>query len=251
MKKNELRNGDIVITRDGYVGVVIKTESEEYIMYANESGYDSLDDYNEDMIHEYDPGDPDIMQVYRTDSGICSFMDYDDFEPIYERDYTWIKPSKEQLDARKEERKIAYEKKMEEIMKNREVVRQNNISILAQAFYGNRTGTEIAIDDMDCFILGHLDGKLMEKDRVDRSIINIPGTDNIVLIYNKYQEEKKREYVEELKMKKEYEYKPLAIIPELGLELYSRCIVCRMNVAGEFESLKEDDFDKFIDYLAM
>ena len=49
---------------------------------------------------------------------------------------------------------------------------------------------------------------------------------------------------------RKYVIKPLAAIPELKLQIYSRCIVCRMNAAGEFESLGEGDFEIWGRYLA-
>ena len=48
--------------------------------------------------------------------------------------------------------------------------------ILAQAFYGNRTMTEIRPEDMDRFILGYLDrsvGYISEP--IDRTVVRIPG----------------------------------------------------------------------------
>lgn len=124
------------------------------------------------------------------------------------------------------------------------------LNVMAQAFYGNRTYTRIKAEEMDSFILGYLAGRLSVNDRIDRSIITIPGTDNLVLVYNKYQEEKRLEYAAKVKEEDGYICKPLASIPEIDIEIYSRCIVCRMNESGAFESLHEEDFEKFIDYLA-
>ena len=57
----------------------------------------------------------------------------------------------------------------------------NKILIIAQAFYGNRTETSILSEDIDKFILGYSgDIKLTEK--IDRTVIKIPHTDNLVLI---------------------------------------------------------------------
>ena len=126
----------------------------------------------------------------------------------------------------------------------------NLIGIMAQAFYGNRTGTEIKKENIDRFILGILDDSIPMTETVDRKIIPIPDMKNIVIVYDNNQERKKlndkREYLE----KNGYELKPLAFIPEKNFEIYSRCIVCRMNDEGELESLKADDYEKFIKYLA-
>ena len=118
------------------------------------------------------------------------------------------------------------------------------LTILAQAFYGNRTVTEITPDRIDSFILGYMDSKMAEEmirpEDIDRTIVRIPDTENLVLIYNRYQEERK----------KKRECRMTADIPELGLELNSRCIVCRMNEDGSFASIKDEDFEKVMKYLA-
>lgn len=118
-------------------------------------------------------------------------------------------------------------------------MKKNLINIVAQAFYGNRTATEIRREDIDRFILGYIDDSIEITSKIDRTIINVPNTDDIVIVYNKYEEDKS----------KHGNSKPVVIIPENNTEIYSRCIVCRMN-NGEFESLQNDDFDKFIKYLS-
>lgn len=123
--------------------------------------------------------------------------------------------------------------------KEENIMKKNLINIVAQAFYGNRTATEINREDIDRFILGYLDNSIKITSQIDRTIVNIPNTNNIVIVYNKYEEDK----VDRNNIK------PLAVIPENNMEIYSRCIVCRMN-NGEFESLQNDDFDKFIKYLS-
>ena len=111
--------------------------------------------------------------------------------------------------------------------------------VVAQAFYGNRTEAEIRLENLDRFILGYIDSSISVTEKIDRTIINIPNT-NFVIIYNKYEEEKK----------KNNKTKPLVFIPEKNIKLYSRCVVCRMNENGELESLKNDDYDKVVKYLA-
>ena len=132
-------------------------------------------------------------------------------------------------------------------MKNK---RNDMIAIIAQAFYGNRTGTKVRVDELDRFILGYLDGHITVSEPIDRTIIQIPGTDNVVLIYNKHQEterlEDKQRYYEE----DGYVLKPLAAIPELGLEIYSRCIACRMDKEGKLQSLQPEDYEMLMQYLA-
>lgn len=126
---------------------------------------------------------------------------------------------------------------------------KKELLIVAQGFYGNRTATEINYEDIDKFILGHIDGEIGATEQVDRTIVNIPNTDNLVIVYNKYQENNELRRKEELFSKEGYEFKPLVVIPEIDLKLYSRCIVCRIN-NGDLEGLQNGDFDKFINYLS-
>ena len=136
---------------------------------------------------------------------------------------------------------------------------ENRIPVLIQAFYGNRTVTFINPDHFDGIMLGYLNHELFEKsldhhnEKIDRTIVRLPGTDNLVLVYNKYQEEKDlnslQEFIQELR-RTESRYNPTAVIPELGLVLYSRCIVCRMNENGELSGIEAGDPEKAMKYLA-
>lgn len=126
----------------------------------------------------------------------------------------------------------------------------NLVSIIAQAFYGNRTQTEIKKENVDRFILGILDNSMPILETVDRTVIPIPNLENLVIVYNKNQEAKKLEDKEKYFEDDGYELKPLAFIPEKNLEIYSRCIVCRINEEGELESIEEGDYEKLIKYLA-
>lgn len=131
-------------------------------------------------------------------------------------------------------------------MNNKE---NNAITIIAQAFYGNMVVTRISTERLDNFILGHLDDFNFDEP-VDRTIIGVPNVENLFIIYNKYKEEEELQRKEELLKESNYVLKPLAVIPELNLEIFSRCIVCRMNENGEFEDLREDDFKNVVKYLA-
>lgn len=124
------------------------------------------------------------------------------------------------------------------------------ICIISQAFYGNRTGTEIRRENIDRFILGYQTDDFDVTEAIDRTVIHLPGSDNLVLVYNKYQEEERLKVKERALREDNYVIKPLAAIPELNLEIYSRCVVCRMNADGVFESLAEGDFEIWDCYLA-
>ena len=62
MKKEELMNGSIVVTRGGYLGVVIRDEDDGYILYQK-IGIDDLADFNDDLTSK-DGEDWDI--IYNT-----------------------------------------------------------------------------------------------------------------------------------------------------------------------------------------
>lgn len=129
-------------------------------------------------------------------------------------------------------------------------MKNEHISIISQAFYGNRTGTEIRRENIDRFILGYQTDDFDVTEAIDRTVIHLPGSDNLVLVYNKHQEEERLKVKERALREDNYVIKPLASIPELDLEIYSRCNVCRMNAVGGFESLGEEDSEIWSRYLA-
>ena len=135
------------------------------------------------------------------------------------------------------------------------MTRKNNIDVIAQQFYGNRTGTEICEDEMNFFLKGILSPELFpgEDKTVVRKVVRIPNAEYIVVVYDQHQED---EYVnvefpsiyaregkrylkrwgEELKMHVS------CTIPEIGLKIHTRCFACRMNAEGEFEDIQPEDY---------
>lgn len=107
------------------------------------------------------------------------------------------------------------------------------IRVMAQAFYGNNTITDIDVEKIDRFIMGRLSDIVPVMGDIDRTIINIPNTDGIVIIYNKYQENDKAERGMMVTAK----------FPEENLELHSRCIACRIDESGNLTDLNPDDVD--------
>ena len=128
--------------------------------------------------------------------------------------------------------------------------REELITVMAQAFYGNRVITEITPDQVDAIVLGWTGEILVKDEKIDRTIIPVPESDQVVLVYNKYQEERERASREELIREEGYVTKPLASIPEEGIELYSRCIACRMDKDGTLQSLQQEDYKVLMKYLA-
>lgn len=129
-------------------------------------------------------------------------------------------------------------------------MKNERICIISQAFYGNRTGTEIRRENIDRFILGYQTDDFSVEEPVDRTIVHLPGSNNIVLIYNKNKEAERLALKDRVLKEENYVLNPLASIPEIDLEIYSRCIACRINASGELESIEEEDFPILARYLA-
>ena len=127
-------------------------------------------------------------------------------------------------------------------------MKKNLIGVIMQAFYGNRTYVEIGEENIDHMLQGNTDKSMSLSYQPDRTIIRIPGS-QCVILYNKYQEEEKRKQNARWKAEDGYEAKPLAFMPEQGIEVYSRCFACRMSEDGVFESIKEEDCDLVFGYL--
>ena len=128
-------------------------------------------------------------------------------------------------------------------------MKKENIGVVMQAFYGNRTYTDLREDTIDYMLQGVLDKKFGLDYEVDRTIIAIPDS-KCVLVYNKHQEVDQLKQNEEWKQRDAYIAKPLATVPELGVEIYSRCFICRMSDAGILESIQDEDAVVVSKYLA-
>lgn len=129
------------------------------------------------------------------------------------------------------------------------IKKNKSLNIVTQAFYGNRVATEVKPENVNRFILGYLHDFPIDYP-IDRTIVKVPNTKNIVIVYNKHKEDEWKERKEKVLKEENYVIKPLAVIPEENIEIYSRCIVCRMNKDGELESLHRNDYKKFMKYLA-
>ena len=250
MKRNELKNGDIVVLREGMIAVVIDDGQEPYLLCTS-GGFEILEDYyDDDLVCTVD--DDAVMQVFRPDHW-CGFDIINEDEPLYEREPGWTRPISEGEAAVAKIRRARQEaREAQEALQRAQAgqTRRPTIFIITQAYYGNRTGTEISPEAVDGFILGHQDDLPDEQARADRAVVRLPGSDKLVLIYNEAAEEERRADKERCFKEDGYIMKPLATIPEMGLELYSRCIVCRMNEEGGFESVERGDDEIWTRYLA-
>lgn len=143
--------------------------------------------------------------------------------------------------------------------KNTELNKKDIIFVVAQQFYGNRTGTQIHRDEVDLFLRGILSPELFpgEVDTVDRKVVKVPGTENVVIVYDQQQEDEyiNVDYPESARRYKEATGKDLPMkvsceIPEIGFKIYTRCIACRVDEEGVLQSLEHEDGLAVMKYLA-
>ena len=119
---------------------------------------------------------------------------------------------------------------------------KNEILVLSLEFHEFGYGRWVDREKIDGFILGCVHCVHDEK-MIDRTVVLLPFADNLILIYNKNMEDSQRELNEEAKTVLNYIAKPQVVIPELNLEIYSRCIIFRRGSDGQPESLRGEDFD--------
>lgn len=257
MMKKDLMNGDIIVTRGGYLGVVIADA--ERIFYQS-IGSDDLLMFNEDLTYnDTNAEDDDIMEVYRGED----FLEIENEEgwAIYQRDPQWKRPTKEEMEKRSKEREEKRLQYIEEM--TLASLEQNNaekIEIVTQCFYGNRTGTKIHRENINGFLRGYLSPEYFhDEESVDRKFIRVPNVEHIVIVYDQTQEDEyvnikfptlyeeegddyKNRWGEELTMQ------VTCKIPEIDLELHTKCFACRIDETGEFQSIQDEDIEKFIHY---
>ncbi len=252
MKLQDLKIGDIIINRKGQVGMYTVRRNNGYILYQD-GGYDDVSyTFNDDLTDIYDGEDYDIMQIYREYfGGMICFSDYDEADLIFNRDEKWKNPN-------------IKEKQCIEITKEKKNVdNDDSISIIAQCFYGNQTGTKINRNKVKQFLLGYIDDSLpiskKELESVNIKTLLVPHTDNIVIVYD---EHKEYEYINvdfpEMYKRIGHKYiekwgeelKPYVscFIPEINFELHTRCFACRIDDYGKLQSLQNDDYKSFIHY---
>lgn len=142
-----------------------------------------------------------------------------------------------------------------------EKMTEGTIEIIAQCFYGNRTGTNVKPENIDAFLKGWTDVQYYdpETEPVNRKLIHVPADENVVIVYDRIEEENYLtvEFPETYELiGKSYkegtgrELTPYVSchIPELDITLHTRCFACRIDENGNFCSLRPGDVRKFIDY---
>ena len=257
MTKKDLMTGDIIVNRSGYLGVILKDEDTVLYQFI---GSDSLSDFTDALLFDdEDYRDGDIMQVYRENT----FLDVDNDEgtPLFQRDFSWRRPTKEERQVYEKTIEEERKKRLEEMRESTELNKNDNIYIIAQQFYGNRTATEISRENIDFFLKGILSPEFFpgEDKTANRKVIKVPGTDNIAIVYDQNQEdeyvniefpEQYKELAEEYKEHtgREFKMQVSCKISEIDFEIHTRCFACRIDKTGELQSLEDGDAEKFINY---
>ena len=224
--RNDLKTGDIVVSRDKSAGLVITQKNA--IIYPS-GGYDEIDwSFNDDLTSTEEDA-YDIVRVYRTMD--CNALGYTNYEE--DGDLVFESPTADEPPHPIQRPQPP------------ETPKHKLATVLAQAFYGNRVITEVYADDdllnLKNFISGNCSLALQNGD-IDLEII--PLAENVAVVYDKISEDKK------LKRDNLEKYKPLCKIPEKNMVIYSRCVLCRFKSENELESLKSDDIELVKDYFA-
>ena len=119
---------------------------------------------------------------------------------------------------------------------------KNEILVLALEYHERGYGRWIDRERIYGFILGCVHCT-HDKNLIDRTVVPLPFSDNLILIYNKNLEDSQKELNEEARAVLNYIAKPQVVISELNLEIYSRSIICRRGADGQLVSLRGEDFD--------
>lgn len=246
--KDDLRSCDVVVRRDGCLGIVVKSGNELVIVYQT-GGFDTLDEFDDDLLnatHFEDEIQFDIMVVYRSPGIGNGFELYYEEEQVFCRDETWEDPNipiLEEKHRKERERYDAQRAAKYAAMPKVEKPEQNVIHVMVQAFYGNCVITMVDTKDADRLIHGN---PTFMYEKVDRKTVRVPDHENLVILYDAGEEERLRERFAKLMKERRTESggpKPLCVIPEYSLELYSRPLACRMDESGKLLSIEQEDIE--------
>lgn len=192
--KKDLRSCDVVVLRDGWLGIVVESRNELVIVYQT-GGFDTLDEFDDDLLnatHFEDEKQFDIMAVYRSPGVGNGFELYYEEEMVFCRDETWEDPNIPILEEKHRKEREIYDAQRAAkyaAMPKVEKPKQDVIHVMVQAFYGNRVITMVDAKDVDRLIHGDLTYMDM---KVDRKTIHIPDHENLVILYDAGEEKRLR-----------------------------------------------------------
>jgi len=223
--KKDLHSGDIIETRNGERGVVI-LEVDAIIYQAG--GLDILDEvFTDDLFVDGTQREGDIFKVYHDPEGALGLNKLFGLDPVFVR----------RNDKHTRERAAELSDK-HDWMKGRV-----STIVLEPCF---RRWEKIHVHptrkmDIDYALSEAPSMTACGQIGIDRTYIPISHTENLFLLYNKYQEGNG--------IVSSKSGTPLFSIPEENITIYSRCLICRKDEAGQLVDLQEGDFEKVKAYL--
>ena len=233
--KKDLHTGDIIETRNGERGVVI-LELDAIIYQAG--GLDILDEvFTDDLFIDGPQREGDIFKVYHDPEGPLGFNKFFGLDPVFVR----------KNNKRTKERAAELDDKYDE--------KKGKVKVVLLESYFRRC-TEKYIDSsmdnrgIDIIISEAPSMTCCGQIKIGRSFIPVPGTENLYIFYNPYQEEWHRKRVEERsRLSRPEDKEPIVIIPEMELSIHSKCMLVRKESDDRLGNLKEGDFEAARNYL--
>ncbi|MBQ3392778.1 MAG: hypothetical protein IJG52_05115 [Lachnospiraceae bacterium] len=232
--KEDLQTGDIIETRNGEFGVVILEK--DCILYQA-GGLDCLDIFTEDLFVDGVEREGDIFKVYSDPEGPIGFNKRFGIDPVFRR----------KNDKKTKMRAAELNEQHDPKKGNSKVMILEPCFRKIQEQYVNKRLEDM---DIDIALSEAPSMTVCGQIEIDRTYIPVPHAENLYILYNKYQEKWHLENAQQHEeMISSDDEKPMVIIPEENLRIFSRCMVIRKNDSDMLEDLQEDDFEKVRAYL--
>lgn len=238
--KKDLHTGDIIETRNGERGVVILEL--DCILYQA-GGLDIFDEcITDDLFIDGPQREGDIFKVYHDPEGPLGFNKLFGLDPVFQR----------RNDKRTKERAAELSDKHDRKKGKVNVIVLNPWHRRCEEHYIDPSFDKM---DIDMVISEAPSMTACGQMKLDRTLIPVPDTEGLYILYNTYQEERHRKLDEKDKSRgwnKEEDLEPMIIISdEMGQEhnIHSRCMLVRKESADRLGKLKEGDFEAARKYL--
>lgn len=230
--KKDLHTGDIIENRGGKRGVVI-LELDCIIYQAG--GLDIFEEvFTDDLFVKGADRSGDIFKVFHDPEGPLGFNKLFGLEPVF------VRRNDKHVKERAAELSEKYDWTKEKV----------TCLILEPTF---RRFEETLVNpfdskDIDMLMSAAPSMTATGQLKTDRTFVRVPHTDNLFLLYNKFQEEWYLQNKKDSGHSKKV-FAPVIAIPEEHIEVYSRCLIVRKDDSGQIVNLQEGDAEKVKGYL--
>ena len=230
--RKDLHTGDIVENRGGRRGVVI-TEL-DCIIYQS-GGLDIMKEaFTDDLFINGSDRSGDIFKVYHDPEGPLGFNKLFGLEPVF------VRKNDKHTKERAAELSARYDGTTEKV----------TCLVLEPAYRRCEESFVTPFDqkDIDMLMSAAPSMTAMGQLRTDKTFVRVPHTDNLFLLYNRFQEE----WFLQTHNDSEFSGKkitPVIAIPEEHLEVCSRCLIVRKDNSGQIINLQEGDLEKVKEYM--